>query len=306
MGRLSFRDDHLACVRFIRFGQFFQPLKPGDIIAKRGKVILRRFSLLMICLCALSVVAFAQVSNPPSEASPLQVGYVIVTPHPDNIGGLVVFETFGRTSGKPTSQATVLPGRISTKASFFASSDITFANNVGFAIANPGGANASVTVTLRRFDGAAVSERVITVGAHQQVAQFISELFSDVAAVLQNFNGTIGVVSDYPVAIMGLRFSEGNFSTIPVTTLFPLIELPIPDLAPGVGGPGAVILPQFVADGGWSSEIVAINTTALPMIVRVDVFKQDGTPLITKLNEQSASSFLNLSIAPGGVITLSP
>ena len=124
--------------------------------------------------------------------------------------------------------------------------------------------------------------------------------------ILQNFKGTIGVLSDYPVALVGVRFGTETFSAIPVTRLFPSIQLPIPELAPGVGGAGAVLLPHFVADGGWASEIVAINTTAFPVRIRVDVFKQDGTRLITNLNQQSASSFVNLSIAPGGVLTLAP
>jgi len=249
----------------------------------------------------LSVTAFAQARQ--GDESLLKVGYAVVTP---DVDGLIVFETFERTPSSPSRQATVFPGRLVTKASFFASADITFSNSVGVAVANPGKQDAHVTMTLRRNDGTAVAQKVLTIRTHQQVSQFVSELFSDVPDLLQSFNGTIGVLSDYPVVLVGLRFRGDSFSSIPITSLFPSSRLPIPELVPGVGGAGAVILPQFVADGGWASEIVAINPTAFPMKIRVDVFKQDGSPLVTNLNQQSASSFLNLSIPPGGVLTLAP
>jgi hypothetical protein len=42
------------------------------------------------------------------------------------------------------------------------------------------------------------------------------------------------------------------------------------------------------------------------LTVRVDLFGTDGTPLTAMLNGQSNSSFLNLVIPAGGVITLAP
>jgi hypothetical protein len=42
------------------------------------------------------------------------------------------------------------------------------------------------------------------------------------------------------------------------------------------------------------------------MTVRIDLFKQDGTPLVTTLNHATESSFQNLVIAPGGIIILAP
>jgi hypothetical protein len=67
-----------------------------------------------------------------------------------------------------------------------------------------------------------------------------------------------------------------------------------------------VLLPQFAAGGGWASEINITNTGTLPLTVRVDLFKQDGTPLTTRLNGQSGSSFVNLAVPAGGVVILSP
>jgi hypothetical protein len=42
------------------------------------------------------------------------------------------------------------------------------------------------------------------------------------------------------------------------------------------------------------------------MIVRVDLFKQDGMPLTTTLNGTNASSFPGLMIPANGVLVLAP
>jgi hypothetical protein len=108
------------------------------------------------------------------------------------------------------------------------------------------------------------------------------------------------------VAVLALRFLGTTFSTIPITSLSPPINFP--EVAPGTGSPGtnAVLLPQFAANNLWSTEMVILNNGSVPVTVRIDLFKQDGTPLVTTMNHQTASSFQNLTIAPGGVTILAP
>ena len=77
-------------------------------------------------------------------------------------------------------------------------------------------------------------------------------------------------------------------------------------IATGVGGNGAVLLPQFAAGGGWATEIVMANTGTSSLTVRVDLFKSDGTPLTATLNGETKSSFTNLTIPAGGVLILAP
>src|SRR5438128_362690 len=62
------------------------------------------------------------------------------------------------------------------------------------------------------------------------------------------------------------------------------------------------ILPKFAAVGRCLSEIVILYTSAVPLTVRVDLFKQDGTPLTTSLSGQSGSSFQNLVIPAEGIL----
>jgi hypothetical protein len=188
----------------------------------------------------------------------------------------------------------------------FASSGIRLSRNVGVAITNPGSGDAPVTMTLRRADGTVTSIKTVNVAAHHQVSRFISEFFADVPEVPRDFDGTLTLTSDTPVAIVALRFRGTHFSTIPITSLSPPIHFP--EVTPGTGslGTNAALLPQFAADGMWSSETVVLNNGSVPLTVRIDLFKQDGTPLVTTLNHQTGSSFQNLVIAPGGIIMFSP
>ena len=65
-----------------------------------------------------------------------------------------------------------------------------------------------------------------------------------------------------------------------------------------------MLLPQFATNNLWSTEMVLLNNGSVPLTVRIDLFKQDGTPLVATMNHQTGSSFQNLTIAPGGVIIL--
>jgi len=269
---------------------------------------MRRLLITLFCLAALSTPVFGQDDH--NDAGAVLVGYAVVTATngviPFGFRGLVVFETFGYRSENPALQAGVLPATMTTRMVLFASAGIRLSRNVGVAITNPGSTTAVVTMTLRRANGSLTSSKTLTVAAHQQVSRFISEFFADVPEVPRDFDGTLTVTSNTPVAIVGLRFRGTHFSTIPITSLSPPVDFP--EVTPGTGSPGsnAVLLPQFAAEGQWSSETVILNNGAVPLTVRIDLFKQDGTPLVTKLNHQSGSSFQNLVIAPGGIIMFSP
>ena len=268
---------------------------------------MRRLLTTLFCLAALSAPVFAQTDDH-NDAAPLVVGYAVVTATngiiPFGFGGLIAFETFGYRSQVPALQAGVLPATLTTRIVLFASSNIRLSDNVGVAITNPGSNTAVVTMTLRDSNGTVTSTKSIAVAASQQVSRFVSEFFADVPAAVQNFDGTLTLTSDTPVAVLALRFLGTTFSSIPITSLSPPINFP--EVGSGTGSPGlnAVLLPQFATNNLWSTEMVLLNNGSVPLTVRIDLFKQDGTPLVTTMNHQTGSSFQNLTIAPGGVIIL--
>jgi hypothetical protein len=89
--------------------------------------------------------------------------------------------------------------------------------------------------------------------------------------------------------------------TTPVTTVLTPSVVVFPQLAIGVGGPGALLLPQVAAGGGWVSQITISNTSGVAQAVRVDLFDSFGAPL----SLPSGATFQNIVIAPGGVATIS-
>jgi hypothetical protein len=264
---------------------------------------IRLILLVSVCLTLASMLSPAYAQNH-AKANKLQVGYVVVTPMPPSTSGLAVFETFGMPRLGGALQAGVLPADLATVASLFVTTSWRLSKNLGVAIANPQSTDASVTFYLRDSSGTLVAMTTVTVKAHYQSAQFVTQLFAGHLPAKGDFDGTLFVTSTVPVAMVGLRFRGENFSTIPVTVLSATAALPV--ISAGIGGTGSLLLPQFADGGGWATEIVLSNSGG-PLTVRVDVFKQDGSPMTVTLNGVTASSFKGLVIPPhGGLLILAP
>jgi hypothetical protein len=236
--------------------------------------------------------------------TPVQTGYVIVTPTSADKTGLVVFETFGMRRGFDTLQAGVLPSSMTTRAMLFVNASGRLSRNLGAAIVNPATTPLAVQLDLRNPEGSLLATRSITVPAGNQTASFVTELFSGVPSVPRDLTGTLTFTGNQPFAVVALRFRGDNFSTIPATVLNGPAD--VPANPGGFGGPGSIILAHFATGGGWGSEIVLSNTSPTPLTVRVDLFKKDGTPLAATLNGQTMSTFSSIVIQPGGVVVMAP
>lgn len=117
--------------------------------------------------------------------------------------------------------------------------------------------------------------------------------------------GTITTVSPIvPVSTTatGLTGVAGVVTvTTPVTTIAGVAPtLTFPVLTVGIGGPGALLLPQVASGAGWVSQIIIANTSGIAQGVRVDFFTPFGAPF----NLPFGSSVPNLVIAAGGVATI--
>jgi hypothetical protein len=241
------------------------------------------------------------------DSSPVKVGYAVVTPVSTTNGTstLVAFETFGLRENFGATQAGVLPPSLTTNALLFVDADGRLSKNLGVAIVNPNPSTENVTLTLLDSTGKPLGSTVVQVLSHHQVSKFVTELFANQASVPKNVTGTLSITSTDPVSVIGLRFREANFSTLPITNLAATGTVPV--ISTGVGGPGSILLPQFAADGGWATEIVLVNSGSGTVTVRVDLFDQAGNPLMTKMNNLPANStFTNTVIPPNGVFVLAP
>src|SRR5215831_14962815 len=175
-----------------------------------------------------------------------------------------------------------MPPGLTTSAMIFVESSGRLSKNLGIAIVNPNSSDVSVAMTLRKSDGTQVATTNFTVPLHQQISKFVTELFASQSSVPSDFTGTLVLTSSpLPVAMIGLRFRDSNFSTLPVTSLSVSSALPV--ISTGIGGPGAILLPQFASGGRWATEVVLVNTGTSSVTVRVDLFKSDGTLLASTL-----------------------
>jgi hypothetical protein len=246
-----------------------------------------------------------------NDAAPVQSGYLVITPMGAAVStapatsALIVFETYGlRTAGSNATQAGDSPPDLTTSAVMFVTTSSRLSRDLGMAIVNPNTGTVNVSMTLRRDDGTQFTTKTIPVLSHQQVSEYVTQLFSS-ESIPADFTGTLALTSSGgPVSIIGLRFRGANFSTVPVTNLSTVAALP--SLASGIGGAGAILLPQFVAGGRWATEIDIANVEANDVTIRLDLFKPDGTPLVTPMNGQIDSSFQNLTMKAGGVLTFAP
>jgi hypothetical protein len=247
-------------------------------------------------------------------ASTIQVGYAVITPTVPGSGAFAAFETLVQTRTADTLQVGVFPPELVSNAVLAVEVSAALQKNLGIAIANPNPAAATLTLTLRRADGTQFTSTAIPLLARQQTAKLITELFpgpgaggfSTQLAIPAEFNGTLVINSSSPLSILGLKFRGANFSTLPVTNLQPSSVVTMPLIAPGIGGLGALLFPQFVTGGGWGTEFAITNLLSTPVTVRLDVFTPEGAPLAVRLNGVTTSSFTNLVIPGNGLAVLAP
>lgn len=135
------------------------------------------------------------------SSAPLEVSEIFSAFRPDLTPQIIMWE------------AGVLANATSTQFSFEGnfSQDETVAGtlaNTGYAIANPNDIGAAVTARLFSRTGTLLSQKTINLDAHDQIAEFLNQRFSDVS-FSQRFHGTIRLTSDYNVGVCALRASSG-------------------------------------------------------------------------------------------------
>jgi len=143
---------------------------------------------------------------------PLKVGWAKAeTSQPVNVSASFSFYDFYPDPPVVKWSAGVLPSPVATQFAFAANvspvEDITSDTKVdmGFAIVNPGDADAEIEATLiPAAGGAAVSTKSIEVPAGGHYSRFLSELFNDVAWGTR-FHGTVRLSSNVNITVLALK-----------------------------------------------------------------------------------------------------
>jgi sugar lactone lactonase YvrE len=122
--------------------------------------------------------------------------------------------------------------------------------DTGIAIANPNKESATVSFFFSDANGS-FGNGTTTIPANGQIARFLDQSPFNAGASL---SGAFSFSSSTPIAVIALRGHTNERGEFLITTL-PVVDLSLP-----VAG-DAVVFPQFVDGGGWSTQIVLVNPT---------------------------------------------
>ena len=220
--------------------------------------------------------------------SHIDVGYTLLTADPGSSVpvGTALF-TVTNSQGVLVSQAGVaaadpiLSGRIFVDES----GPLT-----GIALVNPSQQEASVTFILRDASGQEVNRttRQLKAGTHLPI--FVSELFAPLPASFTT--GSLTFESNQKLAAIALR-QNSNAHGEPLYATLPVADLASP------ASSQSLVFPQIAAGGGYTTQLLLINTTAQTLKGNITLTDSGGHPLLLLSNGKSDSQFA-YSIDPHG------
>lgn len=147
-----------------------------------------------------------------TAAEPLQVGWATVTAN----AAMTVNAVFSHYSNGEAefliAEAGVPPSLPMGKQGIFL--DTQFGFNVGTAIANPNTSSENITLQILNTAGQIVASTSLSLGPHQHVAAFVSDLFPGLPAMA----GILEISAPDPLVSLALRFDS---KLTLFTTLFP-------------------------------------------------------------------------------------
>ena len=160
--------------------------------------------------------------------------------------------------------------------------DVNGPVNTGVAIANPNSSAVTITFYFTNAAGQKFGNGSFSIPANGQIARFMTE---DPFNVGTSAQGTMTISASAPVGVIALlgytnERSEFLITTLPVTT----------NLSAAASGP--VYMPHFADGGGWTTQVVLVNPTVMPISGSVQFFGQGeastpGQPLTLTVQGQA-------------------
>jgi sugar lactone lactonase YvrE len=192
----------------------------------------------------------------------LKVGYAVVSPVIGPLpAGAAVFGS-AAASGGLASQAGILDAPKTTSARVYVERAASpLQRDTGIALVNPNGSStiATVTLNLASFDGSINMTMSLSIPPNGHVAKFVDQVFNNVPA---SFQGAITISSNVAIGSVSMRVTQNQRGDTLYSTL------PVADLNNPANG--ASIIPQFVVGGGFTTEIILLNTSSGAGTVHID------------------------------------
>jgi hypothetical protein len=139
--------------------------------------------------------------------------------------------------------------------------------DTGLAIANPNNSGSTINFFFTDQSGNVLGSGTTTVAANSQLARFLDQPPFN---MLPPFQGTFSFTSTVPVGVTALRGLTNERDEFLMSTL------PVIDTAAAPAN-GMQVIPHYVDGGGWSTQIVLVNPTNVPMTGGLQFSKPDGT-----------------------------
>jgi len=210
------------------------------------------------------IAGYAKIETDPGAPSP--AGLAI---YRNRIAGILVSEA------AVPSRGLIQAGRIH----FFGRGGVV---STGIAMVNPTDLPVRVTCYFTRADGASLNQTSFDISPRSQIARFVDETpFNQVLS--GSAEGTFSFAASSPLAVVALRgFVNERFEFL--MTPLPVVDLNEPSDQP-------VFFPHLADGGGWTSQIVLINATDLPISGSLQFVSPSGSPQTITLDGQTATQF---------------
>jgi hypothetical protein len=214
--------------------------------------------------------------------NPAIVGYALVQPSASTTpSSAAIFDL--RQNGVLVTEAAV-PGMAAiTSGRTYA--EVNSPINTAIAIANPNSASVTISFNFTDQNGNDFGQTSFVLPANAQVAKFLSEA----PFRAPSFAGTFTFNASAPVGVISLRTvlnERGEF------LVFTQTVTPLPDSL----STSAVLVGHFADGGGWTTELVLVNTSDAPISGTVQFLNEGtatlpGAPITLNVNGRVASSF---------------
>jgi hypothetical protein len=224
------------------------------------------------------VIATAGASN-----SPTLVGYAVAQPSASTTpSAAAIFDL--RQNGVLVAEAAV-PG-MTAIVSGRLYAEINGPINTGIAFANPSSAPVTISFNLTDQNGRDFGQGSFVLAANAQTAKFLSQA----PFGAPSFAGTFTFNASAPVGVISIRTAVNQRGEFLITTQT-VTALPNTIL------PSAFGIAHFADGGGWTTELILVNTSDAPISGIVQFFNEGtstvpGAPITLNVNGLVASSFV--------------
>lgn len=230
------------------------------------------------------------VSRTSTGTGSLGVGYARIVPNSGSTtpAGLAIFGF--RQNGILVTEAGVPASPLIRSGRIYA--EVDGAVNTGLAVANPNGQPANMSFFFTDGGGTNFGAGNTVVPANGQIAAFLNQAPFNGG---NSIRGTFTFNSNVPVGVIALRGLSNERSEFLITTL------PVADLSLAAST-AAAIFPHFADGGGWTTQIVMVNTsdevqTGTVQFIGQGTVSAPAQPVTVTVDGTTASSF-NYSIPP--------